>query len=182
MVQETQTSFRKKLVLATWDNFIEELLQEQRPDYDNYFMMITDVIGLRATCNRGKSGSILVKDNKIIATGYVGSPPGLPHCDKAGHLMETVIHEDGLQSDHCVRTLHAEENAILQCAEFGISAKGATLYCKMVPCFRCAMKISRVGIIKVIAKKRYHVDKRTINMFNEKKIELVVLNDEVEEY
>ena len=154
-----------------------------RPSWDEYFMNITRVVGERGTCDRGRSGAIIVKDKKIIATGYVGSPPGFPHCDDVGHLIETVIGNYGdTVTEHCVRTLHAEENAILQCAEFGVSAKGSDLYCKMVPCFRCAMRICRVGIVRVVAEYRYHTDERTLEYFEKAKIELVVLNNEELKY
>jgi len=154
----------------------------KRLSWDEYFIKMIDVIGERATCDRGKSGALIVKDKRILTTGYVGSPQGLPHCDEAGHLIHTVIDENGKESKHCVRTLHAEENAILQAAQFGTSLTGATLFCKMTPCFRCAMTIIRVGIVRVVAKKRYHADQRTIEWFKEAKIKLDILNDEIEEY
>ena len=153
-----------------------------RPSWDDYFINMTDTIGERATCDRGKSGALIVRDKRILTTGYVGSPQGLPHCDEDGHLMHTVIDENGKESKHCVRTLHAEENAILQAAQFGPPLAGATLYCKMTPCFRCAMKIIRVGIVRVVAKKRYHAEEKTIEWFKKAKIQLDILNDEVETY
>lgn len=170
-----------------WDKAYAALLSlysgEKRPDWDSYFMGITEAVGARATCDRGKSGALIVKDRKIVAAGYVGSPPGLPHCDEVGHLMWKIIDDQGNESSHCWRTLHAEENAILQAAEFGIPIKGATLYCKMVPCYqRCAMKIVRVGIVRVVAKKRYHSDRLTVKLFKETGIQLDVLEEKLEEY
>ena len=105
-----------------------------RPSWDEYFLGLMDEVGNRATCDRGRSGCIVVRDKQIVCTGYVGSPPGFPHCDEAGHLMKGVIEEDGTSRMHCVRTIHAEQNAICQAARHGISLKGSTLYCKMEPC------------------------------------------------
>ena len=119
-----------------------------RPDWDNYFIDMMETVGKRATCDRGRSGCIIVKDKRIISTGYVGSPSGLPHCDEAGHLMKQVIDDDGTMRQHCMRTIHAEQNAICQAAKHGISLEGSTLYCTMEPCRVCAMLIISCGIKK----------------------------------
>jgi len=124
----------------------------------------------------------VVRDKQIVCTGYVGSPPGFPHCDEGGHLMKKVVEEDGTSRMHCVRTIHAEQNAICQAAKHGISLKGGTLYCKMEPCRVCAMLIISVGITKVIAKKKYHAAQDTRDMFQQARVELVVVEDEVEQY
>ncbi len=154
-----------------------------RPSWDEYFLSLIDLIGARGTCDRGRSGALIVSPgNTILATGYVGSPPGQPHCDDVGHLMITVIKDDGEESQHCVRTLHAEENAILQCAKDGIKVEGARIYCKMVPCYNCAMRIVRVGIKKVVAKKAYHADGLSRKLFKDVGIELVVVDDNYESY
>ena len=154
----------------------------KRPSWDEYFLGLMDEVGNRATCDRGRSGCIVVRDKQIVCTGYVGSPPGFPHCDEAGHLMKGVIEEDGTSRMHCVRTIHAEQNAICQAARHGISLKGSTLYCKMEPCRVCAMLIISVGITKVIAKKKYHAAQETREMFKHAGIELIVVDDEVEHY
>jgi len=99
-----------------------------------------------------------------------------------GHLMKKVVEEDGTSRMHCVRTIHAEQNAICQAAKHGISLKGSTLYCKMEPCRVCAMLIISVGITKVIAKKKYHAAQDTRDMFQQASVELVVVEDEVEQY
>src|SRR3989344_1948994 len=154
-----------------------------RPSWDEYFLSLLEPLGRRGTCDRGRSGSVIVSPrNTIIATGYVGSPPVQPHCDDVGHLMRTVIYEDGHQQQHCVRTLHAEENAILQCAKDGIKLEGSTIYCKMVPCWNCAMRIVRVGIKRVVAQKRYHADGLSRELFNNAGVELVVIDDTHEQY
>ena len=153
-----------------------------RPSWDEYFIEMTKGVSTRATCDRGKNGCVIVKDKRILSTGYVGSPPGLPHCDEAGHLMRKVIDDEENISQHCVRTIHAEHNAILQAARFGISLEGTTLYVKMTPCRNCAMAIISSGVKRVVAEKRYHKDQESIQMFKEAGIELTVLKDEVEEY
>ncbi len=161
---------------------IKNMHKKKRLPWDEYFMQIADTVAERATCDRGKSGSLIVRDKRIIATGYVGSPPGQPHCDDVGHMMHEVIDKDGNRSMHCIRTLHAEENAILQAAEYGIAVKGATIYCKMTPCFYCAKRIARVGIKRVVARKRYHSEALSVKLLKEAGIELKILEDEVEKY
>lgn len=154
-----------------------------RPTWDAYFLSLIEPLGRRGSCDRGRSGAVIVSPgNTILATGYVGSPPGQPHCDEAGHMMRTVIDEQGNQSQHCVRTLHAEENAILQCAKDGVRIEGATIYCKMVPCYNCAMRIVRVGIKRVVAQKRYHADGLSLDLFDKAEVKLVVVDDKVEQY
>jgi dCMP deaminase len=153
-----------------------------RPSWDEYFMGLVEEVARRATCDRGRAGCIIVKDKRIMATGYVGSPPGLPHCDEAGHLLRRVIDEDGTERQHCVRTTHAEQNAICQAARYGIPLDGGTLYCKMEPCRVCAMLIISVGIRRVVARRRYHAAQDTREMFRLAGLELVVLEDTLEEY
>ncbi len=153
-----------------------------RPSWDEYFMGLVEEVATRATCDRGRAGCIIVKDKRIMATGYVGSPPGLPHCDEAGHLLRRVIDEDGTERQHCVRTTHAEQNAICQAARYGIPLDGGTLYCKMEPCRVCAMLIISVGIRRVVARRRYHAAQDTREMFRLAGVELVVLEEAVEEY
>ena len=96
--------------------------------------------------------------------------------------MRRVLNENGTVSQHCVRTLHAEQNAIIQAAKFGIALDGSTLYCKMTPCRTCAMIIINSGIKRVVCEKHYHADKDTIELFKLADVELVVMNEEVEEY
>ena len=153
-----------------------------RPSWDEYFLGLMDEVGKRATCDRGRRGCIIVRDKQIICTGYVGSPPGFPHCDDVGHLMKEVVEEDGTSRMHCVRTIHAEQNAICQAAKHGISLKDSTLYCKMEPCRVCAMLIISVGITKVIAKKKYHAAQESRDMFKHAGVKLVVIDDKLEQY
>lgn len=154
----------------------------ERLSWDEYFIEIMQTVAQRATCDRGRSGCVIVKNRQIISTGYVGSPPGLPHCDDVGHLMKNVVNDDGGISKHCVRTIHAEQNAICQAARHGVSLKDATLYCKMEPCRVCAMMIISVGIKKVVALKKYHAAQESRDMFLQAGVELVVVDPEVEKY
>jgi dCMP deaminase len=115
-------------------------------------------------------------------TGYVGAPAGLPHCDEAGHQFKQMVHEDGSVTTHCVRTVHAEQNAICQAAKRGISIDGATLYCRMTPCRTCAMLIINCGIVRVVCQRRYHDGGDSEAMFAKAGIKLEYVRDEVEEY
>lgn len=145
-------------------------------------MNIVEAVAERSTCDRGKVGAVAVLDKRIIATGYAGSPSGLPHCSEAGHLIHEVVEEDGKISKHCIRTIHAEQNVIVQAAKYGIALKGASLYCTMVPCYVCAKMIVNAGIVRVMAKKRYHADKLTLKLFKESGVKLDILTDELEKY
>jgi len=153
-----------------------------RPSWDEYFMEIAGTVAKRATCDRGRSGCVIVRDKQILVTGYVGSPRGLPHCDEVGHLMKKVNHEDGHVTQHCVRTVHAEQNAICQAARLGISLQGATLYCRMTPCRTCAMLIINCGIVRVVCERKYHDGDESEKMFRLVGIELSYIFDEVQEY
>lgn len=126
---------------------MEEQIKIIRPSWDDYFMAIARLIATRSTCERLQAGAVLVKDKRIVSTGYNGSPPNLPHCDDAGHLLE-----DG----HCVRTIHAEHNALLQAAVIGgASTKDTTLYILYSPCIHCAKYIVAAGVKRVVVGKIY---------------------------
>ena len=154
----------------------------QRPSWDDYFMEVANAISKRATCDRGRSGCVIAKDKQLLVTGYVGSPQGLVHCDEVGHLLKKVLHEDGSSSQHCVRTVHAEQNAICQAAKRGIAIEGATLYCRMTPCRTCGMLIINCGITKVVCERKYHAGSETEELFREAGISLEYKYDEVQRY
>jgi len=156
--------------------------QHVRPSWDEYFMELANTAAKRATCDRGRSGCIIVRNKHVLVTGYVGSPMGLPHCDEVGHLFKKVTHEDGNVTQHCVRTVHAEQNAICQAARLGISLENAVLYCKMTPCRTCAMLIINCGITRVVCEKKYHAGAESEEMFKTAGVELAFFNDEVEKY
>jgi len=159
-----------------------EEIKNQRPSWDKYFMDIAKTVSERATCDRGRSGCVIARDKQILVTGYVGSPKGLPHCDEIGHQMKTMVHEDGEQTQHCVRTTHAEQNAIVQAAKLGVAINGATLYCKMTPCSTCAKMIINAGIKRVVSEKKYHAGKESEEMFKCAGVELNFFEDEIEKY
>lgn len=164
---------------------VEEVLQQiayRRPSWDEYFMELANTASKRATCDRGRSGCVIVKDRQVLVTGYVGSPAGLPHCDEVGHLFRQTIEEDGRISNHCVRTVHAEQNAICQAARRGIALEGATLYCRMTPCRTCAMLIINCGIKRVVCEKKYHAGAESEEMLRQAGVELEFFCNEVLQY
>jgi dCMP deaminase len=145
-------------------------------------MEVCEAIAKRATCDRGRSGCVIARDNQILVTGYVGAPAGLPHCDEAGHQLKQMVHEDGSVTTHCVRTVHAEQNALCQAAKRGIAIEGATLYCRMTPCRTCAMLIINCGIVRVVCLRRYHDAADSEAMFARAGIKLEYVINEVEQY
>ncbi|MCC6142559.1 MAG: cytidine/deoxycytidylate deaminase family protein [Candidatus Hydrogenedentes bacterium] len=154
----------------------------ERPSWDDYFLEVANTVSTRATCDRGRSGCVIVRDKQILVTGYVGAPSGLPHCDDAGHQMKKVVHEDGSVTQHCVRTVHAEQNALCQAARRGIAIEGATLYCRMTPCRACAMMIINCGIGRVVCEKRYHAGAESEAMFQTAGVQLEYKFDSLQEY
>lgn len=165
------------------EQFLDKLhFVYRRPSWDEYFLEMTRVVAKRATCDRGRSGCVVVRDRHILTTGYVGSPPGQPHCDEAGHQLKKVVYEDGSVHTHCVRTIHAETNAIAQAGKLGISLNGATLYCKMTPCYTCAMLIVGAGIKRVVCEKKYHGGAESEKLFKDAGVEYTVLKNETQQY
>ncbi len=154
----------------------------KRPDWDEYFLDVMKSVAKRATCDRGRSGCVIVRNKRILTTGYVGAPSGLPHCDEAGHKMKSVMHEDGSISQHCVRTSHAEENAIIQAARHGITLDGATLYSRMTPCYTCAKMTINAGIKRVVAEYDYQTSTDTKEIFKHAGIQLKIVNNELMNY
>ncbi len=157
-------------------------MKKERPSWDEYFIGMANYVGTRGTCDRGRAGCVIARQKRVISTGYVGSPPGLPHCDEVGHEMHKVVNEDGTESMHCVRTAHAEQNAIAQAARFGMALDGATLYSKMTPCYACAKMIIAAGIKRVVSEKDYHASKRSKEILKEAGVKLEIMNKEIEKY
>ncbi|MBN2788668.1 MAG: cytidine/deoxycytidylate deaminase family protein [Candidatus Delongbacteria bacterium] len=153
-----------------------------RPTWDEYFMEVMNAVSKRATCDRGRSGCVIAREGQLLTTGYVGSPKGLPHCDDVGHQMKKMLHEDESISEHCVRTVHAEQNAICQAAKLGVSINGATLYCRMTPCRTCAMLIINSGIKRVVVERKYQRGQESEEMFKQAGVELVIIYDEIQKY
>lgn len=143
-----------------------------RKTWDEYWIDMVDATASRATCDRGRSACVFVTtDNDLLSSGYVGSPPGFAHCDEVGHLWS----EDG---KNCLRTIHAEQNAIIRAARNGVVLHGSTVYCTMEPCRTCAMALIGIGVIHVVAKNAYHAADWTREAFAEAGITLVTLNQE----
>jgi dCMP deaminase len=120
-----------------------------RPSYDEYFMEMAHVVAKRSTCLRRKVGAILVKDKHILSTGYNGAPKGLTHCEELGCQREQMGIPPGERHEIC-RGLHAEQNAIIQAAVFGISIKDSVLYCTNTPCVVCAKMLINAGIKEIV--------------------------------
>jgi len=152
-------------------------LSNARPDWDVYFMDMAHMAATRATCDRGVDlkfrkgrkgvGAILVRDKNILASGYNGSPKGMAHCDDAGHEMV-----DG----HCIRTIHAEANAIAQAAKNGVDINGATVYTTASPCYDCFKILINAGIIRVVYglfyNSRYEMSKKVLGLAKGAKIKM----------
>ena len=137
-----------------------------RADWDSYFMQIATVVASRATCDRKHVGAVLVRDRIILATGYNGSIRGMPHCDEVGHVLE---------NGHCVATIHAETNAILQAARNGVRIEGAELYTTASPCWPCFKMIANTGIRRVVYGEFYR-DERIFEVAQKLGMELVDLS------
>ena len=137
-----------------------------RSSWDQYFMDIARQVATRATCDRKHVGALLVRDRTILSTGYNGSIRGLPHCDEVGHMME---------NNHCVATVHAEANAVLQAAKNGVRIDNATLYTTASPCWSCFKLVANAGITRIVFGEFYR-DPRIFEVAARLKIELVGLD------
>jgi dCMP deaminase len=129
----------------------------ERPSWDQYFMLITRQVADRSTCNRAKVGAVIVRDKNILATGYNGSPAGLPHCTDVGCLIYESRTPSGEIEENCFRTIHAEINAIAQAAKNGSSILGADIYITHTPCIHCFKVLINTGIKRVLYEKPYKI-------------------------
>lgn len=125
-----------------------------RPSWDQYFMQITADVAVRATCVKRKVGAILVCENRILSTGYNGTPKGFTHCDKKGCLRKKLAVPSGERHELC-RGLHAEQNAIIQAAWHGVKIEGSTLYCTYQPCVICVKMMINAGIKRLVYSGNY---------------------------
>jgi dCMP deaminase len=130
------------------------MVTPKRASWDEYFMAIAGEVATRSTCDRKHVGAVIVRDKMILATGYNGSIRGLPHCDDEGHMME-----DG----HCVRTVHAEANAIAQAARNGVRVDGGDIYVTASPCFGCFKLVANAGLTRIVFGEFYR-DERIFNL------------------
>lgn len=147
-----------------------EHIQLERPSWTEYFMGIADLVATRSTCIRRKVGAILVKERRILCSGYNGAPSKIAHCLETGCLRDQMKIPSGEKHELC-RGVHAEQNAIIQAACHGISVSGATLYCTDQPCSICAKMIINAGITSVYFRKQYN-DSMSIEMFKQAEITL----------
>ena len=136
-----------------------------RPTIDDYFLNIAEVVATRSTCLRRKIGAVLVKDKRIISTGYNGAPSGAAHCLDIGCIRDRKKIESGTMHEMC-RAVHAEQNAVIQAALHGVSTRGATLYCTHQPCVICAKILINAGIVRVVFSRPYP-DKNALKYFEE---------------
>lgn len=134
-----------------------------RPDWDSYFMKIAYAVSERSTCDRAFVGCVLVLEKRILTTGFNGSPAGQPHCDEIGHLMV-----DG----HCIRTIHAETNAIIQAALHGVSTRGCSCYVTHFPCIHCTKALINAGITRLVYNVAYRPDENSLEFLRTANIEI----------
>jgi len=151
-------------------------MTEQRPSWDEYFMQITQQVARRSTCLRRHVGAVIVKDKRILSTGYNGAPSGFAHCSETGCMRENLHIPSGERQEIC-RGLHAEQNAIIQAALHGVSVAGADLFCTHQPCITCAKMIINAGIKRVICFDSYP-DELARSFLEQAGVELIVWNHE----
>ena len=144
------------------------MMEHKRPSWDEYFMELAEVVAKRSTCLRRNVGAVVVKDKRVLATGYNGAPTGLAHCSEIGCLRERLGIPSGERAEMC-RGLHAEQNALVQAARYGISLEGAVIYSTDQPCIACAKMLINAGIVKVIYKHPYP-DKLAQELLAESKV------------
>jgi dCMP deaminase len=142
--------------------------ERERASWDEYFMAIATQVASRATCDRKHVGAVIVRDRSILATGYNGSVRGLEHCDEVGHMIE---------DNHCVRTIHAEANAIVQAARNGVSIDGGSIYVTASPCWPCFRMIANAGLVRICFGVFYR-DQRIFVFSKRLGIELVKLGED----
>jgi dCMP deaminase len=144
--------------------------KDSRPSWETYFMNITNLVAERSTCLRRAVGAVIVKDKRILSTGYNGAPTGLRHCLEVGCLREKLGVESGKMHELC-RGIHAEQNAIIQAAYHGVSVKGGSLFCTNQPCSICARMIINAGINKIYYQSGY-ADPLAKELLEEAEIEM----------
>ena len=143
-----------------------------RASWEEYFMQIAEIVKTRSTCLRRQVGALIVKDNRIITTGYNGAPEGIKHCSDLGSCLRSELKIPSGERHELCRALHAEQNAIIQAAKIGVSTQGATMYVTLQPCVICAKMAINAGIKKIVYKGDYP-DELSLNMLNEANVELI---------
>ena len=148
-------------------------MSDSRPSWDEYFATLALQVSTRTTCTRRAVGAVIVKDNRILATGYNGVPSGMHHCAEVGCLREKLGVPSGQRQEIC-RGLHAEQNAIIQAAKYGIDISGAKIYITTQPCITCAKMLINAGITEIIYANPYP-DELSLGMLDDAKISYRVL-------
>ncbi|RKX68080.1 cytidine deaminase [candidate division TA06 bacterium] len=148
----------------------------ERPSWDEYFMQITELVKERSTCLRRKVGAVIVKNKRILTTGYNGPPEGFKHCDDLGGCIRDRLHIPSGQRQELSRAVHAEQNAIVQAAKMGISIDGGTIYVTNHPCVICTKMLINAGIKRIIYKEGYP-DELSKEMLKEGNIEVIQFSD-----
>ncbi len=146
--------------------------KSSRPSWDEYFMQIANDVATRATCDRKHVGAVIVRNKAILSTGYNGAPRGLSHCDDVGHEM---------WEGHCIRTVHAEANAVAQAARHGTALEGATIYTTASPCYDCFKLIINAGIVRVVYgefySSRYGASAQVLKLAKKAKVDMSFLGE-----
>lgn len=132
--------------------------QQMRASWDEYFMQIAEIVKTRSTCLRRQVGAVIVRDNRIITTGYNGAPSGLRHCTEIGGCERERQGIPSGQRHELCRALHAEQNAIIQAAKIGVGTEGSTIYITLQPCVICAKMLVNAGIVRIVHKGEYPDD------------------------
>ena len=146
-------------------------LSKARPSWEKFFLNLAQMVSTRSTCLRRQVGAVVVREKRILSTGYNGAPSGMAHCDQVGCIREQLKVPSGERHEIC-RAIHAEQNAIIQAATFGVSLAGSTIYVTHHPCVLCSKMIINAGIKKVIYRDGYP-DKLSVQMLKEAKMKVV---------
>jgi dCMP deaminase len=166
--------YRRALLFGSAPVIIASVIE--RPSWDAYFMQIAHLVKTRATCPRRSVGALIIREKRILCTGYNGAPRGIAHCPPEGPTEDWPL--GCLRAGHCIRSLHAEQNALLQAAMIGVSCEGATMYVTCQPCNSCAKMIINAGIVRVIYEGDYP-DDFSIELFRESGMDVLLYREGV---
>jgi dCMP deaminase len=149
---------------------MKEREQYERPSWDDYFLSIANMVRQRSTCLRRQVGAVIVKDKRILTTGYNGAPKGMKHCSELGCVRELEDVPPGERHELC-RGIHAEQNAIVQAAAFGVSIQDSTLYCTHFPCVLCTKLLINAGVRRLVVEQPYP-DELSRKMLDEVEVDI----------
>lgn len=166
-INENETEAKEKIC----QQVISSLKNQERPNWDEYFMQIAHVAAMRSNCIKRKVGAVIVRDKRIISTGYNGTPRGTKNCNEGGCPRCNSLADSGTKLDECLCS-HAEENAITQAAYHGTSVKDGTIYTTFSPCLMCSKMIINSGIIEVVFSVEYPLNEMSFKLFEQAKVEI----------